>query len=332
MNRRIFFVLALLVTALLAFNPAKAIAQAAGGPDQGPKPQLDQPANTGQQTDQAPRSQLERSANTGQQTDQAPRSQLERSANTGQQTDQAPRPQMERSANTGLQTDQPPRSQLERSANTGQQTDQAPRPQMDRPANTKQQTDQAPRSQLERSANTKLQTDQPPRSQMERSAKTRQQTDQGVQATVTGVDQPEGCLRIRRASSSSSEIMGCAGMGEKLQLTGIYSPDGRWAELVDKSWVFAAQIDAPNKPKVQRQARRSYESYGAGDSSDTVEFDTPLWREPATSYYETGTNVVYGSPHRYRPVFGFSFGPGRGRHHGNFRGGNFRGGNRHGRR
>ena len=170
--------------------------------------------------------------------------------------------------------------------------------------------------------------DQSSRPQLDRSSNTKQQVDPGVQGIVTGIDQPDGCLRIRQQSSSSSEIIGCAKMGEKLQLSGKYSADGRWAELADKSWVYAAQIDAPNKPKVQRQARRSYESYDTGGSYPTAS-DSSLWREPAGSYYGTDTEVVYGSPYGYGPVvgLGFGFGPGRGRHGGNRHGG---GGNHHG--
>ena len=134
--------------------------------------------------------------------------------------------------------------------------------------------------------------------QQDRSSNTNLQTDQRVQATVTGVDQPDGCLRIRQDSSSSSEIIGCAKMDEKLLLSGNYSRDGRWAELADNGWVFAAQIEAPNKPKVQSQARRSYERYDTEDSY-TMESDSSLWREPAGSYYGTDTGVVYGSPYGY---------------------------------
>jgi hypothetical protein len=151
------------------------------------------------------------------------------------------------------------------------------------------------------------------------SSNTKQQTDQRVQATVTGVDQPDGCLRIRQESSGSSEIIGCAKMDENLQLSRNYSRDGRWAELADKGWVFAAQIDAPNKPKVQRQARRSYESYDTEDSY-IMTSDSSLWREQAGSYYGTDTGVVYGGPYGYGPRIGFGFGPGWGHpgrgHHG----------------
>ncbi len=41
MKRELFFGLALLFVGLLAFTPAKAIAQAVGGPDQVTRPQLD---------------------------------------------------------------------------------------------------------------------------------------------------------------------------------------------------------------------------------------------------------------------------------------------------
>ena len=160
-----------------------------------------------------------------------------------------------------------------------------------------------------------------------------QQVDRSIQGTVTGIDQPDGCLRIRQKASSSSEIIGCAKMAEKLQLSGNYSSDGRWAELTDKSWVYAAQIDAPNKPKVQRQARGIYESYDR-EGSYPMASDTSLWREPAGDYYETDTDVVYESPYGYGPVFGlgFGFGPGRGRYGSNRHGGNNHGGNSHGRR
>ncbi|MFH1112843.1 MAG: hypothetical protein V1792_02890 [Pseudomonadota bacterium] len=168
--------------------------------------------------------------------------------------------------------------------------------------------------------------------QMDRSPDANQQTDQRVQAAVTGVDQPDGCLRIRQDSSSSSEIIGCAKMDEILQLSGTYSSDGRWAQLSDNGWVFAAQIDAPNKPRVQRQARRSYESYETYDSEDSYPMtsDSSLWREPATSY-GTDTDVVYGSPYGNGPGYGprsglgFGFGPVRRDHRGNRHGGNHHG-------
>ncbi len=176
--------------------------------------------------------------------------------------------------------------------------------------------------------------DQSPRPQLDRSTNTKQQTDPSVRGTVTGIDQPDGCLRIRQEASSSSKIIGCAKMGDMLPLSGNYSRDGRWAELADRSWVYAAQIDAPNKPKLQRQARRSYESYDTEDDSYPMTSDSSLWREPAGSYYGTDTEVVYGSPYGYGPVvgLGFGFGPGRGRHGGNHHGGNHHGGNHHGRR
>ena len=153
--------------------------------------------------------------------------------------------------------------------------------------------------------------------QQDRPSNINQQTDQRVQAIVTGVDQPDGCLRIRQESSSSSEIIGCAKMDEKLQLSGNYSRDGRWAELADKGWVFAAQIDAPNKPKVQSQARRSYERYDTEEDSYTMESDSSLWREPAGFSYGTDTGVVYGpGSYSYRPRMGVGYGPGWGQHRG----------------
>jgi hypothetical protein len=106
-------------------------------------------------------------------------------------------------------------------------------------------------------------------------------------------------------------------MDEKLQLSGNYSRDGRWAELADKGWVFAAQIDAPNKPKVQSQARRSYERYDTEEDSYTMESDSSLWRGPAGVSYGTDTGVVYGpGSYSYRPRMGVGYGPGWGQHRG----------------
>ena len=150
---------------------------------------------------------------------------------------------------------------------------------------------------------------------------TNPQIDQRIQATVTGIDQPEGCLRIRQGPSTSSKIIGCAEAGEKLRLRGNYSNDGRWAELADNGWVFASQIDAPNKPKVQRPVRRSYAGYDTTDSS--TESDSSLWRESPNYYDSNDGGFVSGGAYGYGARFGFFPGGGH-------RGGGHRGGGHHG--
>jgi hypothetical protein len=147
---------------------------------------------------------------------------------------------------------------------------------------------------------------------------TRSAQPQTIQGTVTGIDKPDGCLRIRAEATSSSNIIGCAKMGEELQLSGTYSSDGRWAKLANEGWVFSNQIDAPNKPRVQTQARRS----SGGATYSTEEFDdSSLWQEPATSYYGRD---YYTPNYGYGPSIGFGWGGGRG-----WRGGNWHGGGGH---
>lgn len=67
-------------------------------------------------------------------------------------------------------------------------------------------------------------------------------------AVVTGIDRPENCLRIRRGPSTSYDVIGCAADGETLNLTGVFSSDGRWAQLDNNGWVFAGQIKTDVKP------------------------------------------------------------------------------------
>ncbi len=170
-------------------------------------------------------------------------------------------------------------------------------------------------------------SDQATNRQQNQYSNTNPQIDQRIQATVTGIDQPEGCLRIRQGPSTSSKIIGCARAGEKLRLRGNYSNDGRWAELADNGWVSASQIDAPNKPRVQRPVRRSYAGYDTTDSS-TVESDSSLWRDSSDSYDSDDGGFVSGG-YGYGPRIGFF--PGGGHRGGGHRGGGHRGGGHHGR-
>jgi len=45
----------------------------------------------------------------------------------------------------------------------------------------------------------------------------------GGVATVVGVDQPDNCLRIRSGPGGSYEVIGCAGMGQQLNITGVWT-------------------------------------------------------------------------------------------------------------
>lgn len=66
---------------------------------------------------------------------------------------------------------------------------------------------------------------------------------------VVDVDKPEECLRVREAPNTYSRIIGCAELGEKLQLTGLWTEDN-WARVKAPAdgWVYAKQIASAMKP------------------------------------------------------------------------------------
>jgi hypothetical protein len=69
----------------------------------------------------------------------------------------------------------------------------------------------------------------------------------GGVATVIGVDQPENCLRIRSGPGNSYDVIGCANMGEQLNITGVWTSND-WAQLADNAWVYGPQIETDLRP------------------------------------------------------------------------------------
>lgn len=67
----------------------------------------------------------------------------------------------------------------------------------------------------------------------------------GAGATVASVDKPDLCLRIRSAPSTSADKVGCAELGQKLALTGLWSANN-WAQVDSPAagWVSASQINS----------------------------------------------------------------------------------------
>jgi hypothetical protein len=122
---------------------------------------------------------------------------------------------------------------------------------------------------------------------------------------VTGVDQPENCLKVRKGPSSSTEVAGCARMGEKLGLSGAWSADGRWAQLADGNWVFGGQIQTDLKrPAVARSS-----SGGSGGYSEPM-----MVHDDSGSGNWTDTGIIYGPGLGYYGG-GFYGRFGRGYHH-----------------
>jgi hypothetical protein len=69
----------------------------------------------------------------------------------------------------------------------------------------------------------------------------------GGVATVIGVDQPDNCLRIRSGPGNSYDVIGCANMGEQLNITGVWTSND-WAQLADNAWVYGPQIETDLRP------------------------------------------------------------------------------------
>jgi hypothetical protein len=129
----------------------------------------------------------------------------------------------------------------------------------------------------------------------------------GTPAIVARVDRPDNCLRIRSGPSKSGNVIGCAKMGDQLFLTGVFSDDGRWAQLNNNGWVYYNQIQSSLKPakKHVRQARRP--------SVSEEDFDT--WEYPAATYaeepyYDSGYSSYGYGPGYYGGYRGFRRGPG----------------------
>jgi hypothetical protein len=73
----------------------------------------------------------------------------------------------------------------------------------------------------------------------------------GVEATVASVDRPDLCLRIRSEPSNGADKVGCAELGQKLALTGLWSTNN-WAQVDQPTsgWVSASQIKSDLWPGI----------------------------------------------------------------------------------
>lgn len=119
---------------------------------------------------------------------------------------------------------------------------------------------------------------------------------------VRSVDQPENCMRLRRAPSSSTEQVGCAGLGERLPLNGNWSGDGRWVQTMDGAWAFAGQIQTDLKSP--RAARPT----GGGYSAAAPQRERVIVHDERSSGNYTDTGIVYGGPYWGKGFVGFGYG------------------------
>jgi hypothetical protein len=98
-----------------------------------------------------------------------------------------------------------------------------------------------------------------------------------LKGTVTGVDRPEGCLRVRSGPGTDYRKIECLAHGERVDLTGKLSGDKKWAQIEQPvaGWVYAAQIKAPGlkKEKKRRRARKPRRK------PSTATTELPAWSE-----------------------------------------------------
>ncbi|MBI4963697.1 MAG: hypothetical protein HY913_10505 [Desulfomonile tiedjei] len=79
-------------------------------------------------------------------------------------------------------------------------------------------------------------------------------------ATVIGVDQPDNCLRIRSGPGSDYDLVGCAALGEQLNITGVWTSNN-WAQLAENGWVYGSQIQTDLRPPSAAYSRAERYTY-----------------------------------------------------------------------
>jgi hypothetical protein len=98
----------------------------------------------------------------------------------------------------------------------------------------------------------------------------------GGVATVISVDQPDNCLRIRSGPGSAYDVIGCVGMGQQLNITGVWASND-WAQVTDNGWVYGPQIQTDLRPPAA--------AYSQAGSYATVEDAYPLDYDAYPDYY-----------------------------------------------
>ncbi|MEW6349542.1 MAG: ankyrin repeat domain-containing protein [Thermodesulfobacteriota bacterium] len=122
-----------------------------------------------------------------------------------------------------------------------------------------------------------------------------------LQATVTKIDRPEGCLRIRSGPSTITQKIGCASMGDNLVLSGVVQKGWAQVEFPVKGWVFGSQVSSPGL--FPAKAATAGSGYSAEDYVDLERWygrfddDSKSERRESSSMYDTSPGYYgYGTP------------------------------------
>lgn len=140
----------------------------------------------------------------------------------------------------------------------------------------------------------------------------------GGEGSVVAVDESDQCLAIRKGPGSSYERVGCAVLGQKLKLSGIWS-ENNFAQLESGDWLDGSKISTdlmtcdtsalPQIAEVPEPDRFGYVQ--APPPSDYVEPPSTYVPYDGGSYtyapsYNFGT---FGVPYLFGPYCGFGFYP-----------------------
>lgn len=128
-----------------------------------------------------------------------------------------------------------------------------------------------------------------------RAGRSAPQTRGGI-ATVIGMDQPDNCLRIRSGPGSEYDIIGCAALGEQLNITGVWTSNN-WAQTADYGWVYGSQIQTDLRPPASAYSRA--ERYVVEEDYPVVGYQEDYYYLPDYGYdtywYGSVPLFVYGA-------------------------------------
>jgi hypothetical protein len=116
----------------------------------------------------------------------------------------------------------------------------------------------------------------------------------GGEGVVKNVDNKSGnCLSVRSGPADSEKEVACIPKGEKVQLSGVFSEDRRWAQLDDGGWVpfkrIRTDVHAPKAMKSGRGSSSSRDSWrgpaGAGSGERSFRRDPSEGQEQMNFWY-----------------------------------------------
>jgi hypothetical protein len=131
----------------------------------------------------------------------------------------------------------------------------------------------------------------------------------GGSAVVASVDRTGNCLRVRSGPSVSSNEIGCLAKGQTVHLNGVFSKDGRWAQLDNNGWVYFRQLKSDVRPPQSMSASNAWGRSAATGSGS----------RSGGSSYRGGYCGYYAPGYYYTP--GYYYAPGYYSHRGFRRGG-----------